>query len=149
MLNARDRGVGNGGIGAQAAEGNSKYGRKTVTPRKKSMEASAITKMVEDALYNHFFIIDVSINDVDSKMRDVLKHPSKGARSQVLKSAKGKLYEEIPEPSFLADPFHRVKVIAKHIFSIVNKSKYQQCGCIKADTFRLKKDWGYMIKNNR
>ena len=35
MLNARNGGVGNGGIGEQAAKGNNKYGRKNVTPRKK------------------------------------------------------------------------------------------------------------------
>ena len=35
MLNARDGGVGNGGIGAQADEVDNKYGRKTVTPIKK------------------------------------------------------------------------------------------------------------------
>ena len=41
----------------------------------KSMEASAILKMVEDALYNHFFIIDVIVSDDDSTMKAVLKHP--------------------------------------------------------------------------
>ena len=35
MLNARDGGVDNGGIGAQADEGDKKYCRKTVTPRTK------------------------------------------------------------------------------------------------------------------
>ena len=35
MLNSRDGGVGNRCIGAQAAEGDNKYGRKTVTPRTK------------------------------------------------------------------------------------------------------------------
>ena len=35
MLNAHDGGVGNGGIGAQVAEGDNTYGRKTVTPRTK------------------------------------------------------------------------------------------------------------------
>ena len=89
----------------------------------KSMEASAILKMVEDAFYNCFFIIDVIVSDDDSTMRAVLKHPYKGARGQVLKSSKGKLHTEIPEPSFLADPSHRVKVVAKHIFSIVNESR--------------------------
>ena len=53
-------------------------------------------------------------------MRDVFKHPPKGARGQVLKSSKGKIDEETPEPSFLADTSHRAKVAAKHIFSIVN-----------------------------
>ena len=85
------------------------------------MEASAILKMVEDAFYNRFFIIDVIVSDDYRTMRAVLKHPSKGARGQFLNSPKGKLDTEIPDPSFLADPSHRVKVIAKHIFSIVNE----------------------------
>ena len=84
------------------------------------MEASEILKMVEDAFYNRFFIIDVIVSDNDSPMRAVLEHPSKGARGQVLKSSEGTLDEEIPDPSFLIYPFHRVKVVAKHIFSIAN-----------------------------
>ena len=76
------------------------------------MEASAILNMVEDAFYNHFFIIYDVVSDDDSTMLTVLKHPSIGARGQVLKSSKGKLDEEIPEPSFLADPSHRMKVVA-------------------------------------
>ena len=42
-----------------------------------------------------------------------------------------------------------MKVTAKHIFSIVNESRAQRCGCTKADALRIKKDWGYMIKKNR
>ena len=117
--------------------------------RSKSMEASDILKMVEDAFYNLFFIIHDIICDDDSKMQAVLKHPLIGVRGQVLNSSKGKLDEEIPEPSFLADPYHRVKVVAKHILSIVNESRDQRCGCTKADAILLKKDWEYMIKNNR
>ena len=79
--------------------------------------------MVEDALYNQFFIIDIIVSNNDSMMPAVLKHPSKGARAQVLKSSKGKLHTEIPKPSFLVDPSHRVKVVTKHIFSIVNESR--------------------------
>ena len=85
----------------------------------KSMEASAILKMVEDEFYNRFFIIDIIIRDDDITIPAVLKHPSIGVRGQVLKSSDGKIDEEIPEPSFLADPSHHVKVVAKHIFSIV------------------------------
>ena len=87
------------------------------------MEASTILNMVEYAFYNRFFIIDIIVSDDDSTMRAVLKHPSKGARVHVLKSSKGKLHEDIPEPSFLADPSHRVKVVAKHIFSIVKRKQ--------------------------
>ena len=113
------------------------------------MNTSAILKMVEDALYNHLFIIDVIVSDDDSTMRAVLKHPSKGARGQVLKSSKGKIHTEISKPSFLVDPSHRVKVVAKHIFSIVNERRDLRYRCNKADALQLKKDWGYMIKKNR
>ena len=75
----------------------------------KSMEASDILKMAEDALYNRSFIIDVIVSDDDSKMQAVLKHHLIGVRGQVLKTSKGKLDEEIPEPSFLADTSHLVK----------------------------------------
>ena len=76
--------------------------------------------MVEDAFYNLFFIIDIVVGDNDSTMQAMLKHPSIGVQGQVLKSSKGKLDEEIPDQSFFADPSHHVKVVAKHIFSIVN-----------------------------
>ena len=95
------------------------------------MEDSTIMKMVEDAFYNLFFIIDFIVSDYDSTMWVVLKNTSKGARGQVLKSYKGKLDEEILDLSFLAYPSHRVKVVEKHIFFIVDKSKAQRCVCTK------------------
>ena len=60
------------------------------------MEASAIMKMVEDALYSQNFIIDIIVSGNDRKIKSVLKHPSKGAQGQVLKSSKDKLDEETP-----------------------------------------------------
>ena len=105
--------------------------------------------MVEDAFYNRFFVIDVISSNNYSMMRAVLKHPIIGVRGQVLKISKGKLDVQIPEPSSLADPSHRIKVVAKHIFYIVNDSKSQRCGCTRADALRLKKDWGYMISGRR
>ena len=105
------------------------------------MEDSGILNMVEDALYNNFFIIDVIISNGYNTMQAVLKNSSKGAWGQVLKSSKGKTDEEIRETSFLADPSHRVKVVAKHIFSIVNKSRAQKCGCNKLDALQLNKYW--------
>ena len=62
------------------------------------MEASAILKMVEDAFYNRFFIVDFIVSKDDSTIRAVLKHPYIGVRGQVLKTYKGKIDEEIPEP---------------------------------------------------
>ena len=80
------------------------------------MEASAILKMVEDAFYNLFFIIDAIVSDNGSTMWAVIKHQSKGARGQALKQSKVKLDTKIPEPSFLADLSHRVKVV-ENIYS--------------------------------
>ena len=81
------------------------------------MEASAIMKMVEDEFYNWFFIIDIIVRNDDITMRAVLKHTSKGALGQVLKSPNGKLDEETPEPSFLAESS------SGHAFSIGGRSK--------------------------
>ena len=98
--------------------------------------------MVEDAFYNRFFIIDVIVSDDDSTMRAMLKHPFRCAQGQVIKLSKVKLHEDISEPSFLADPSHRVKVVAKHIFSIVKKSMDLRYGCTKEDALRLQKFGG-------
>ena len=113
------------------------------------MEASAILKMVEDALYNHFFIIDVIFSDDDSTMQVVINNPFIVVRVLVMSSSNGKLDEEIPGPSLLADPSHCVKVVVKHIFSIVNKSRAHQCGGTKAYAIQINKYLGYMIKNYR
>ena len=80
------------------------------------MKAYAILKMAEDAFYNRFYIIDVIVSDDDSTMRAVLKHPSKVARGQVMKSSKQKIDNKITDPSFLEDPSYHVKVVAKHIY---------------------------------
>ena len=89
------------------------------------MEASGILNMVEDAFYNCFFSIYVIVSNDDSTMRAVLKHTSIGAQGQFLKLSKGKLDKKTPEPSFLVYLSHRVKVVAKHIFHIVNKNRAQ------------------------
>ena len=68
------------------------------------MEDYVILNMVEDTFYNCFFIMYVIVSDDDNTMQAVLKHPSKGARGQVLKSSQGNLHTETPNPSLLADP---------------------------------------------
>ena len=105
-------------------------------------------KMVEDALYNCFFIIDVITRDNDSTIRAVIKHPSKGALGKVLKSSKGKLDKGTPVKSLLTDPTHRVKVFYKQIFSIERYGKDRICECTKSYSILLKEDWGFMINNN-
>ena len=97
------------------------------------MEDSTILNMIEYAIYHRDFIVDVIVSDNDSKMRSFLKHPLICFQVQVLTTSKGKIDEEIPEPSILADPSHRVKVVAKHIFYIINGIKAQRCGSNKTD----------------
>ena len=48
------------------------------------------------------------INDNDSTMRSLLQHTSN--------HDKGKVPKNIPEPVFLADPSHRIKVMSKPFF---------------------------------
>ena len=50
------------------------------------------------------------VSDDDSTMRALLKHPGNHKRE--------KLNPEIPEPSWLADPSHRTKVVTKYIFDL-------------------------------
>ena len=62
------------------------------------MEAGEIMNMVEDEFHHRCFIIDSIVTDDDSTKQAVLKYPSIGARSQVLKSSKEKFDKEIPVP---------------------------------------------------
>ena len=84
------------------------------------MEASTILKIVEYSFYNRFFVIDDIVGNDVRTMQAVLNHPYKGAQGQVLNSSKGKLDEEISEPSLLVDPSHHVHFVDKHKISIAN-----------------------------
>ena len=77
------------------------------------------------------FYIDTIVRDDDITMRAVLKHSTRGAQGQVLKSSKGKLDDKIPVPSLLSDTPHCMKVVDEHIFSILNDGKAHQCGFTK------------------
>ena len=108
----------------------------------KSTEDGVILNMVEYAFRYRCFIIDVIVSNIDSTIQSVLKHPSRGARGQVMNSSKGKLYEYISVPFLLADPSYRTKFVYKHIFSTFNNGKAQICGYTRADDIRIKKYWG-------
>ena len=113
------------------------------------MEADSLLKMVEYEFRYFCFIIDAIVSSKNSTVQAMIKHPSICVQGQVLKSSKGKLDNEIPVPSLLEDPSHNVKVVANHIFYIVNYVNTQRCGYNKADAIRLNKYWGYVIKKNR
>ena len=98
--------------------------------------------MEEDAYRDCCFIIDVIVSNDDSTIQTVLNRPWIGDQGQVMKSSKGKLDVEIPVPYLLADNSHSVKIVANHIFYILNDDKVQRYGCTKADYLILKKDLG-------
>ena len=55
------------------------------------MEANTIINMAEYKFYHRCFIIYAAVSEDGRKKRDVIKHPSKGVRVQVINSSKGKL----------------------------------------------------------
>ena len=112
------------------------------TGSSKAMEPDAALSLYESMFYDSQKKIALRsiVSDDDSTMKALLKHPSNHKR--------GKLNPEIPEPSWLADPSHRTKVVAKYIFALAMLPKSKST-CTKIDAIRVKKYFGYMIKTNR
>ena len=54
----------------------------------KVLKGDAILNMVEDESCHQCFILDVTVSNDDRKMIAVIKHLSRGAQCQVLKSPK-------------------------------------------------------------
>ena len=107
----------------------------------KGMEPDAGLTIYEELFYDSHkkIALQYIVSDDDSSMRALLKHSTN--------HSKGKLKAEIPEPEWLADPSHRTKVVAKPFFALANAPKSQSL-CTKVDAIRVKKCYGYMIKNN-
>jgi len=80
------------------------------------------------------------VSDDDSTMRSLLQHESK--------NNKGKLPPNIPEPVFLADPSHRIKVMFKPFFLMVKNTKDPN-ECKMIDALRIKKYLGCCIYKNK
>jgi len=107
----------------------------------KGMEPDAALTIYEELFYDSLkkIALQYIVSDDDSSMRALLKHSTN--------HSKGKLKAEIPEPEWLADPSHRTKVVAKPFFALANAPKSQSL-CTKVDAIRVKKCYGYMLKNN-
>ena len=76
------------------------------------------------------------VSDDESTMRSLLQHPSN--------HEKGQLPEKIPQPLFLADPYHRIKLMSKPFFKIVANTKDPN-KCKMIDVLRIKKYLGCYI----
>ena len=97
-----------------------------------SMEAIVALDLTTDVHTNSKgkVFIEALVSDDDSTMRMLLKHKDN--------HPKGKLSCMIPQPTFLADPSHRIKVMAKPFFKMVTKTKDPR-KCKTIDALRIKK----------
>ena len=110
-----------------------------LTGSSKAMEASAALELLLQ-LYALGVEIEFIVSDDDSTMRAHLKHISA--------HQKGKLSIHIPEPVFLCDPSHRIKVMVKDIFGLALASN-SKSECQKIDALRLKKYLGCWIGKSK
>ena len=109
----------------------------------KSMEAACILYIVTSSPSDRGFVTKVIISDDDNVMRAHLRHENNDDPND-----KGKLPIWIYEPDFLADPGHRKKAVAKHFYALANQP-VSKSRVSKDMAKRLKKNWGYMIIQNR
>ena len=133
----------------------------------KSMESDAILHICKNSV-NRGFIIGTIISDDDSNMRATLKHKNninKSGRLPVSFCVTLFLIfslnciliimfiivlsqNNLPEPTFLADPTHRVKVFANWVYKLAT-AKMSISKVKKSHAERLKKYWGSFIKQTR
>ena len=109
------------------------------TGSSKAMEATAALDLVVE-LAAMGVGVEFIVSDDDSTMRAHLKH--------IGTHTGGKLPLDVPQPTFLCDPSHRVKVMVKEIFKLALASK-KQSECEKIDALRLKKYVGCYIAKNK
>ena len=105
-----------------------------------AMEAAVALELciqLHDGEYDVY--VEKIVSDDDSTMRAHLRHVSQG----------GKLPDRIPPPIFLADPSHRIKVMAKPLFKMAKSESKDPERCKKIDALRLKKYIGCWIYQNR
>ena len=109
----------------------------------KAMEAEGalalVTGLFEDHQDSNVFV-EALVMDDDASTRAILSHPTN--------NSKDRLSLHIPQPTFLADPSHRTKVVVKAIFILAHMPK-SQSECTTIDALRIKKYYGYMIKQAR
>ena len=106
------------------------------------MEVGAVLSLYEGIYYKSEKKTTLRniVSDDDSTMRALLKHEFNHPR--------GKFNVEIPEPSWLADPSRRTKVVTKPIFALAAAPK-SKSSCTKVDVIQMKIYYGYMMKINR
>ncbi len=103
----------------------------------KSMEASALVKMLIQMVEEKNILICAIISDNDSCGRARARHISKG----------GQLPTSVEEPTFLADPSHRKQVFARAIYNLAN-ALVKTSKVTKGLAGHLKNCYGACVKRN-
>ena len=81
----------------------------------KIMESAAILWMVINSITLMGFIMRWIVSDDDNVMRAHMRH-----KKSDHKKDKGKLPIWVPEPTFMADPGHRIKSVCKHFYKLAS-----------------------------
>ena len=129
----------------------------------KGMEANGALKLVTQLnAHPRKIVVSEIVSDNDSSIRAKLKHSYKefaeedgeyeyptDARGNKLRDV-GELPLQYEEPSFLADPTHRTKNVAKAVFAEARKPKKDsKYGVHLMDAHRIKRNWGAAQKQSR
>jgi hypothetical protein len=134
-----------------------------------SMESQAYLDMTIDLFDKKQCVISVICIDDDASTRSMLKWSNadytkntntttpplapitKGVNKGKFQVPldKGRLPAHIPEPSFVADPNHRKKVLTGELISLASAVVSLKHTMTKNDSTRLGKNFGYMIRNLR
>jgi hypothetical protein len=130
-----------------------------------AMEPQALVDMAHELLDTFYVLMGTIIADNDSTMQAQMKWsnadwmidnetlvPPKVVGKDGKQSTwpdKGKLRYPYPEPTFLGDPAHCTKTAASDIFSLANLPLAKSKGVNKVDAMKLKKNYGYMLKQLR
>ena len=107
-----------------------------------AMEASLAQDLIRGIFENSGgrVFVEYVVSDDDSTMRAYCKAAENG----------GKLPQGIPEPTFYADPSHRIKCMAKPIYKMVTSPPVKDPGrCKNIDACRVKKYTSCCIAKNR
>jgi hypothetical protein len=132
-----------------------------------SMEPTSCLEMVIDLFDNKFVVVQQICADDDSSTRALLKWsnedyrkntntneaptvpiskgPNKGQPQS--RPDRGRLPGHIPEPTFVADPNHRKKLVTGELYAIMKLKVKERATMTKMDCTRVGKNFGYMIRS--
>ena len=129
----------------------------------KAMESDAALELTIRMYEEQHVFVEKIVADDDSTMKANVRHSYEEKEKKKglfplwswpcttegqKKTSTGMLPLHIPEPGWLADPTHRTKVVGKRFFDMLKRGK-RYSNITKADCLRIKKYYGYFLKQNR